>query len=350
MMIRSFKEDVNSILDIDSIKERKRIIIIYEHTGKAQFVRDQLCQDYDLYISNISCTLGTGYVIPRGDVLHAYNSYRGIIKFPFLENDKININATITIYQSFFVNRYSVDGNMKEPIRTSTALKGAIGKLTDEYSRKNRTYIPLIPLPIYYNDEHQKLIASDEYKDADLDDMQSLPPIFTLRQLIDDKTTILNVKLEYEFPDKFDGLYPVETDEENPEWLIFETFSMLYEVLTRTMFKGAMFIFDIENEAFNVTNIELLYTTLAKTDIKLDVRLFFEEVQERFNYFLENIAVINAINNSTQINKVHFYVGDAVCKIKVTQQYSRGKSIIQGDTRDRSKCDLEEDIISGSQY
>jgi hypothetical protein len=357
VILRPVQHQAATISDIQNIKERSRILIIYEHTSPHHNSYVEMSRigsispvnTYDFFLFNSSCVIGQGYVIPRGDVLHASNSYRGVITNPFLDTGKLNKLALVEIYQTYYNSRFSINGNMQEPIRLSSVESTGVTKLGSLlHNRSVSPLIDIVPMPIFYNSEDQAILALPDFKEINFETYQYLPT-YTLAELVDDTTKVVKVELDSEFKSEYSSYGPRDSCEDTPEWILFETFSKLYEVTSRTNLKEAIFIFDTDDETFNIKGIRPQFTqTLTKTDMKLDLRLFYEDVSKIFDKFLENILYSHTSGSGFPRNTMRIYIAisETICKIKIIDHpYGESVPFIAGNIRNRGRGDAIEDVL-----
>ena len=116
MIIRPRTNQIETINDIENIKQARRFIFIYKYRSPKQALMTEMDSFpsenvymgdtlYGIYIVNLSTIDGVGYIVPSKYMVHSRNGYRGSYRDAILANGQINPNARVNLYTASYANR-----------------------------------------------------------------------------------------------------------------------------------------------------------------------------------------------------------------------------------------------------
>lgn len=335
MLIVPVTRRVSGVSDIESIRKRARRIIVYEHV-QAFGEGDR----YSIFLTNASEQLGRAPLgIDRDPSLQICNtfSYSGTILKPFLEDGKLNPNALVNFENFFYSVRLAKNKGRDQSPRIFTAVDGVIDS---EYPQYARDELITLPLPEFYNDDHQVLMGdengSTHYFSFDT------PPIYFIRDLLDDTTTFHHIKLNHEIDRGGDITTPEQIIRESVDDKtildgIRSFMTEVYEEFYRLGLYDLALIVDTD-EGYNVTKMSTLHPFLHDRGKNLYYGLMFEIIETAYTTLLEATTW-----HSQKGYTVFLYFGQTEAKVRIkykTRYYTRSDLESGRDSLDRETLGL----------
>jgi hypothetical protein len=332
--------------------ETRRVIVIFRHDSPFHKTHE-FKGEYGICLINKSFVRGEGYVIPRGDSVHVVNTYIGFVRFPFLEDGKLNPSAEVKFDQCYYNDRY----NNRKWNDTPFYISPMADPHRDLFDDFTGHFGPLIPQPEFYNDEHQRRVGDETTAEWDFWMDGAIKPYF-LAQLIDQRTSIIQTDVSMGFTEQFsDGYSQHRDNSDKPDWLVFETFVSLYECVMHSQMRQALVIFDTDVESYNITNLITNFKdSYDSRQFGQDKAKLIEDIQREFDIFLERL--FNYTQNVRQSAfrytfQVFFLISEACCRIKIADINYGGRNVFSGELispkLSRSKDDLDRDVIERCQ-
>ena len=355
MILRDFTPCRETVDDIKNITEKRRYLLIFKYDTPIHFglnyCYDNLAGNYDLYLINESTIHGNNFLIPKGITLMQRNHYRGTVKEPLLDGNKINYNADVIFYHGSFSNRIHRDNDFVFRLSSPTFMESCGGpgytSIEDEFrSILNSDWIQ--PFPEFYNIEDQAVFDT-KHTGRFVGDFcydYSEVPTYKLGDLIDPYTKIAVIdmpnvndliKLSFTNSIASEGYLSEDADpnirfnnglsvnlesfKEKLTWC----FIKFNQFVMDSVFSQVDIIIDVEDGTFNVMNETLLvkFRELSKKSIMDDLSLLVTRIGEVVDReFGELDETPNDIYmNNLCPNRVYVHISNTGCKMRVSNTY-----------------------------
>lgn len=355
MILRDFASCRETVDDIKNITEKRRYILIFKYDNPIHFglnyCYDNLAGNYDLYLINESTVHGNNFYIPHGITLMQRNHYRGSVREPIIDGDKINQNSDIIFYHGSFTNRIHQDNGEIFRLSSPTVMESCGGPgyttIEDEFKYLLKSEC-IQPFPEFYNIEDQAVFDNKHtgrYVGDFWYDYNEVPS-YKLRDLIDPYTRIaiidmpdMNALIKLSLADsiasenylcedadpniKFNNGLTVELEsfKEKLTWC----FIKLNQYLMDSVFSQADIIIDTEDGTFNILNesLRVKFRELNKKDIMDDLTLLVSKVSELVDDQFGEIddTPSEIYKNNLCPNRVYVHISNTGCKMKVSNTY-----------------------------
>lgn len=275
MIIKPFSSQLNSVDDIENLRDIRRYIILYKYRSphKINFFEEVYGGDlYDVYLVNSSSIDGHDFIVPSKYILHTSNAYRGKATNCINKDGSLNKSAVINFYSGSYANKIhdKTGGNVMDTFSTISSIHS--GGTSEQSMTMMLNSDLALPFPCYYNIEDQAKMAASNFKDCDFLYNFCEVPSYTIGDLIDNHTVCVN--LEVDGDDKnvlFGG--PTAKFQDDSKVIdvvnlgdfkdtITSTFIKCFESVLFSIFSQAYFIFDLQSGLFSIpeTGLRVKYS------------------------------------------------------------------------------------------
>lgn len=310
MIIRPRTNQIETINDIENIKQARRFIFIYKYRSPKQalmtetdsfpsenvYMGDTL---YGIYIVNLSTIDGVGYIVPSKYMVHSRNGYRGSCRDAILANGQINPNARVNLYTASYANRIH-NKTMNSVLEGSF---NTISTLATEYGAEQEMLRILnsavaAPMPEYYNFEEQARMAENNFKDLDFVMNYCEVREYRLSEFIDHRTSIMLVSVDGDKNNVIlDRLADVcefgnsnsTVDISSIKDLMFNAFTDCFANTLDSVFSEACYIFDLSSGLFNIPK-ETLKLKFKYGTRKEDIMTSYEQMLSKASETADSIS------------------------------------------------------------
>ena len=359
MLIKPNRIKPTSLHDISTIRDTRRIIIIYKTKSDSYNMSNEENGEKEIFITNVSCTIGDNFYLPKGDMLHSANSYSGIISDIYKPDGSINPFANITIIETYTSNRYKDKRYENDPIRVinySTKNQEKLQSIL--YKKKNLLSIEP-SIPTYYNMEHQLLLAPDYLKEVNMFNTEDYFH-YTLHDFIDENTSIVEVDITHYFTNlnAYKGVTNLSGNNyvyksipgDTLDDVILSIFANVYQLTLEYMIEQVLVIFDFQEGSFNIKHVKLKFpeTLSIKDEGKLDYISFVMAIDELTDLYSEELYFVDTVGLDSfkrDLFSMYTFISKSDCRVAVVHHPNTNNKKEPNKLRQRTKTNLENDIL-----